>query len=866
VASATAAADEAGGRTVLTSRPLETEAAVAFSGLSDLLADVPEAVYAGLPPPQRSAVLAALLLDEAEGEVDPRAVAAGLRNVLQGDAAGALLVIDDAQWLDPASARALEQALAHVRPGSARLLVAARPAARLPAVAMGGEQLQLPPLGEGALFHVVKDHLGVVLDRGALRALQRASGGNPLHALELARTRHGPGPSALPELVAARLSELPRPTLLALLAAALADTPTVEVVAAARQTRPDALLDVLESARGAGLVVVRGERVEFCHPLFASGVVDTATSSDVRDTHHALALLASDPDLGVRHLALSAPDADAGLADALDAAADRLWRRGAWDAACDLAELAVDRTPDGDVRFGRMLRLGKRLHRTGRPTEAERWLDDVRRNASGGLSWAAGVALGQILVVSGRLDALRPLVEELEAAPLPARLRAVVRLQLAPDLVGRRSGEQLALLASGNALLEGLPDEVGLASERAAGLTSEYERRLFMGERRTDLLTLAEDLERREPSELVMESCVRVRAHDLLLGDHHDEARPLFDRLLHSCAEIGDDVSVPVLLTQWGRLEERAGRWDRAAALVDEGRRSAVGQSQVYDVLLDLQEARLRSLRGDGQHTRARVEAAASALEVVDDDGFSAIAQRVVGESALLVGDHEAAWTALARSAAYEDAAQWHDPGGLLLLGDYVDAALAVGEVEAAVERTAVVRMRAESLGGRENVLAACEYAVLAVLAATGELDEAVAVAPAVIASYDADDRCLLERGRTLLLAGRVYRRAKAKRRAASVLGAAVDLFAGLSCRAYLGQARDELARVGLRPSAPAGLTATEDQVARLAAGGLRNHEIADQVFVSPRTVEAILTRTYRKLGIRSRAELGRALDAVPGD
>jgi DNA-binding CsgD family transcriptional regulator len=869
---ALAAAVDPAGRAVLHTRPLETEATVAFAGLSDLFSTLPGAAYDSLPPPQRAGLRAALLLDHATSSVDPRAVAAGVRSILEAaPAPGILLVIDDAQWLDGASARALGQALAHVRTGAVRVLSASRPDPRQPHL-WNDEQLVLPPLGAAALFHVVQDRLGVVLDRGELRSLERASAGNPLHALELTRAR-GTVPAGLSDLVTTRLAALPRTTGLGLLAAALADTPVVEVLAHVRRIEPAALLDELEPAREVGLITVLGGRVAFTHPLYAERAVEMATPSDVVDVHAGLADAEPEPDLALRHRALARPDQDATLADALTSAADRVWNRGGWDAACDLRALALDREPDPDRRRDLMVDLGRRLHRAGRPAEAERWLREAV--SRGPECWDARLALGHVLAYSGRLDELRPLVDELLAAPLPTRAAAAVRLHLAPDTAGRDPGAQLALVSSANQLLADLSqadgqandgDVPGLARERAAGLGMEFERRLFMGERRGDLLSLAADLEAMEPPDSVLDSWHHFHAHDLLLGDRHADARDRFEALTRRCAEVGDDRSLPVLLGQWVRLEERAGRWGEASRLLAEGRRSAAGQEQMYRLLFDIAEAKLLALRDDPAAALELVTPSVAVAEALADHGLSAILQRVLGDVHLAAGDVSAAWEALAMAAELEDAAQWRDPGGLMLLTAYAEAGVAVDAVDAVEEREKVVRARAERLEARDNVLAACAYARLALLAGRGDLDAAAGAVPEVLDLYDAPHRYAFERGSALLLAGKVYRRAKAKGLAASTLARAVQVFESLPSPVYAARARDELARVGLRPRASSELTDSEHQVALLASTGLRNREIAARAFVSPRTVEAVLARAYRKLGIRSRAELGRALDAIDRD
>ncbi len=118
-----------------------------------------------------------------------------------------------------------------------------------------------------------------------------------------------------------------------------------------------------------------------------------------------------------------------------------------------------------------------------------------------------------------------------------------------------------------------------------------------------------------------------------------------------------------------------------------------------------------------------------------------------------------------------------------------------------------------------------------------------------------------LQRAYAHLTAGRVYRRAKAKTLAHDNPERAVEIYEELGAHGFAGQARVELGRVGLRPRAPDHLTDTERQVADLAVEGLRNREIADRVFLSVKTVEGVLGRAYRKLGIRSRAELAKATE-----
>ena len=144
----------------------------------------------------------------------------------------------------------------------------------------------------------------------------------------------------------------------------------------------------------------------------------------------------------------------------------------------------------------------------------------------------------------------------------------------------------------------------------------------------------------------------------------------------------------------------------------------------------------------------------------------------------------------------------------------------------------------------------------------SGRLDDARSAVTAALNWYDTSP-LRFDRARTLLIAGQISRRAKAKSDARDLLTEAENEFASFGATAWRGQAAAELARVNVRPSAPSDLTETERLVAQLAASGLSNREVADRTFLAVKTVEANLARAYRKLGISSRAELGARMGAT---
>jgi len=148
------------------------------------------------------------------------------------------------------------------------------------------------------------------------------------------------------------------------------------------------------------------------------------------------------------------------------------------------------------------------------------------------------------------------------------------------------------------------------------------------------------------------------------------------------------------------------------------------------------------------------------------------------------------------------------------------------------------------------------------VLAAEGELEKASAALDAFDEAAAAN--LPFDLAWTLLVRGRLHRRAKQRRAAAGALRAALEQFELLGAPLWIERTRAELDRVGLR-RAPDELTATERRVAELAASGLTNREVASKAFMSPKTVQANLARVYRKLAISSRAELGARMSEERG-
>ena len=345
------------GLTVLSSRPAEAERGLGNVGLGDLLEGVIDDVLAALLTPRRRALQVALLREEASGEpVDRRTLAVAMHDALQllSDRGPTLIAVDDVQWLDPSSSRALVFALRRLDGARCILLLARR-------LAEGGHQSELEralppdrvrrlivgPLSVGALHRFLRDRLERSFPRQTLLRIHERSGGNPFFALELASVlpvdvdplQPLPVPETVEEVVAARISALPAAVREALALAAAVGTASESLL-----HRAGVATDALDAAVAARVVERESGMIRFTHPLLSSVLYDDL-GEERRDVHARIAEVAEEPVLRARHLALSTDTPDADVVRLLDAAATLASDRGAPAATAELAEHALRLTP-----------------------------------------------------------------------------------------------------------------------------------------------------------------------------------------------------------------------------------------------------------------------------------------------------------------------------------------------------------------------------------------------------------------------------------------------------------------------------------------------------------------------------------------
>jgi DNA-binding NarL/FixJ family response regulator len=850
------------GARLLVARPTESEARLAFAGLSDLLADVPDELFAQLPEPQRLGLDVALLRAVSARPPERRVVGAGFLTLLRALASESKVVcaIDDLQWLDASSAAVVEFALRRLgeEPVRGVFSVRAMELARAPLRALARdlqvEHLELGPLSVAALHRVLTQELGRTFPRPTLVRIAQAAGGNPLYALEIAREldRRGehdvssrvPVPQDLDALVRARVRALPPEARGALLRAAALARPNTETIDPAD----------LAPAEEAGLVRVEMDgRIEFVHPLFASAVYSAAPAARLREAHRAVADLAADPEERARHLALAATAPDAEVVRELQAAAGHARMRGSPDSAAELTGLALRLLPaDAPARLELQLELAEQLHLASDFSAARALLEELRATLQpGDLRARALLTLVEIDYWRSGESAATTLAEEALADAqdpvLKARCHAAVALYAGTVDVPKAAASARAALA----LLEGVPDpDQGLV---AAALSARVRADLFLGDGfDRETATRALGLEESGPPATVDTRVVFKLGQWLRYVDDFDGARASLERAEQQASEEGDESSLANILLNRVIVATWAGDLPEAAELA-ERMVDAFGQQGVGAEAGDIWRAYVAAYAG-------RVEAVHEAAAKADpgEPMGTALWSRCLGLAELAAGETSSADRHLTEALEVFERVDFREPAIWRVDGDAIEAALAVGALDRAEELLARFEERAARSRIPWNLAVSARCRGL-VLAARGELDAAAEALERAVAEHE---RCPMpfERARTLLVQGRLQRRLKRKREARASLDEAREVFARAGAEAWLARVDDELARVAVR-RAPEELSATELRIAQLAADGLSNQAIAEQVFVSVKTVESNLKRAYRKLGISSRAQLARALD-----
>jgi DNA-binding CsgD family transcriptional regulator len=859
--------DAAGERAyrLLSSRPAEADASLSFAGLADLLAGVEEEVFDLLPEPQREALDAALLRQAARGRPpEPRAVFAAFTTTLRLVATDrpALIAVDDAQWLDGPSARALAFAARRLDGAPVGLLAAVRATgdANVPAAVASVERsewIRLEPLSPGALHRLVKERYGWSLPRPTLLRLHQACGGNAFYAIEIAGALAASGlpdardawpiPEDVRQLVDLRVQHLPALVRKHLLAAAAASHPTTDLFDSA----------TLQSAREAGVVTVgQGARVRFSHPLYAAAIYTATSPAQQRALHAELARLEHDPEERARHLGLAASRPDAEVAAQLEDAADRARSRGAPETAAELEERAFELTPPSDRETaGRRALIAATDHvHAGALARADTLLTALLENA--GHAAIRSSAMRLLAFVRFREESYDQAIGLMHAAAAEAgdipELRAPVELDLTLLPLAASLDHEAARPhgAAALAYAERGSDRALLSHALAVTTMADFLLGDGLDEERLARALELEDLD----EEAVPEVRPTLIAGFLAFytGDF-ERARALLYPLRTRLLERGQDTDLPLLSLHLAWLECSAGDLQAARALADEGLQTAALGGSLTAHALAL-SALLDAHAGNVDQCRHQVQ---EALERMGGAEFCLVVEwssTALGLLELSLGEASAVHRTLEFLTEFYGSREVVDPIHLAFLPDEIEALIALAEVDRAQRLTDLLTAAAVRFD-RPWALATSGRCRALLLAARNDL---LAAADAIEEALAEHERLSmpLEHARTLIVKGQIERRRKHKATARAALEGALAICEQIGARLWAERARAELARLGAGRGAN-DLTPTEERVATLAASGLTNSQVAAGAFMSQKTVEANLSRIYRKLGIRSRAELG---------
>ena len=837
----------AAGHIVLVTRPAEEELRGTMIGLLDLFDEVD-------PDPS-------VLDPDTDLFERGRAVLSTLRRLTE--ASSVVLAIDDVQWLDPISVRSLRYALRRLEDRPVWVVATERTGtadgARLAVLSPERtEELTLGVLPIEAIRQVLTPVV-TRISRPALELVHELSGGNPMYALELARST---------DLNRDRLAASSRQTLDSTLSARLAATPTairnvVQTAAALGPASPERLRavssepDVLERLADAidrGLLTLDDSMlVRSSHPLLGSVALGDMDPEARRALHGRLAEVVTDPDDQARHLALASVDRDASRAADLEEAANRAGRRGAPRVAAELAAHSLRLTPIDDRAALARRAVAEILHRAaaGETGRAIAMIDAIVASLPPGPERFAALTLRVGIDFGSAEEVLAQAQEEADADEL-------VRGRIL-DLLGYMTymyrghlnkARELEVEALAIARRHGDPELEMLASATLAMIT------LLRGDPHPELLDRALELGRQVQNPRLGRWPDVERARQCVWAGHLDEAREVFTALQTMAARSGIEFQRPFRALDMAFVEIAAGRLTVAAVLVDDGLESSLDSGNASMAVWlryadGLVHAHLGSDEGRARHAIAEMRAWGRAQ---GEHTRMLMAHHVAGVLALAKGDGQSAMAELLEGVALGRQLGFAHPGVVAVLPDAIEAATVAGVTDLATDLAAELETQAAALRLPWVDAAARRGRGLATSAA-GEKDGPDRIAEAA-AAFDALGY-RLDAARAWWWHGRALQRTGRRRRAADVLAEARDRFAAMGAAPWAEQAAAELERVA--PGRATGaLTEDEARIAALVAEGRRNREIAADLYVSVATVEAHLTRIYRKLGVRSRTELSR--------
>ncbi len=855
----------------------ETEARLAFAALHQLFA--PIMAYFGKVEPFHRDVLRRVLGFEEGPAPDRLAVSVAALAVLAAvaDDGPLLIAVEDAHWVDHPTREVMMFVILRLAAFDIRAIFARRALSATERVTPGVTMLEVGPLTNAAsaqLLHLLHPDLPPAAQR---QVLQDAAG-NPLAIAELPAalgTKAAIGLEMLPASAsvrtrleatyASRISPLPAATRAALLLTAL-DGNRLERQATAGQPSALSPQDIAEVER-LGLVTRDStwSRLTFRHPLVRSAIVNSASPEQVRAAHAELAAgYRLQPERRVWHLAAATIEPDEGIAAEIEQSAEQVSARGGSGLSVAALRRAAALTPTMRDAARRLQRAAELAAESGQLDAAQELLEQARRHEIDPVQACRGQLTAALLLLRRDGDltgAWRLLMHAFGRRPggVPAAVmddvvQTLIHIALCCADPGKWAALDDIVAGCGGTLAEEVRlsyavfgDLAGAGTAAAVRLRAAFEQ-------------LADDA----PARRVAELC-RIAMRLDVLSDYRPYVRRLIEREAGSGA-----VFHAVSGYEFAAFDcYLSGDWDGCEQTCNEGLDLSIRHGlpisiQGFRTVLGL----LAASRGDVHSAREFSRLIEGWAEPRESGSHLAGSARNQGLAALSEGDYETALHHLTRISAPGEIPR-HAVYAPYVVFDLVEAAVHTGRVEEARAHVAAAdRAGVGTLTSRSRFLHAGARALAAPYSGAGELFRHALASPHA-------EQWPFDHARVRLAFGELHRRNHRSRDARPELRRAADIFARIGATAWQHRAEQELRATGIAvspvPAAPqpdpgtAGLTAQQLQVAKLAASGLSNKEIAERLFLSPRTVSAHLYRTFPKLGISSRSALRDALDALNG-
>jgi len=850
------------GLRVLSVTGIESERDLAFAGLHQLLRPVLGRVE-DLPDRQAKALLGALALSP--DPVPPDALLTGIAVLtLLSDLSeeGPLLVLaDDVQWLDRGSLGTLAFVARRLEAEPVALLLAARGTVPPAGLERDLTELTLEALSTRDAARLLDAQPQPPRGRAREQVLTQAAG-NPMALIELARVIAAdpaagrrwaaeplPPTERLATIISAVYEALPAQAREALLLAAVADTADLTVLG-----MPALTADALAPAEAAGLIRVDTSGPHFNHPLVRSAIYHTVPFAERAAAHRRIAeALRDQPDRYAWHLAAAALGPDERVASLLEETAVQAQRRGGLAAAARALERAADLSRRGDDQARRLLAAANLAVPTGQAD----WVQELAARvlsvtANPELRSVARLRSGWALAWSNRhADALAVLLSvAAEASPSRPEL-AWDALGLAATVAyqtGTQAARDAVLSASGRL------EEQGAGRGGEAGVWLRASMEPFRD--RAEAVAYLRQTARGAPAEIAT-----LGAAAWIIDETELSVTLLREALgrLHT-AGVGGRSGAALSALEWACID--SGRWDEALAAAREACDAAAAYTmETVAASADLATATVFAMRGDHDHVLPHLASALAAVNPAEYRAFAARAHHAAGLAALAEGGFATAYAHLSQLFDGEGTPLHHHVSYLGL----ADLASAAVRAERYAEgRSLVARAMARvdpAPGARLEQLAARARGLLAEPA--GAEDQFVAGL-----SLPSGSTWPFERAQLQLDYGEWLRRQRRINDAKPVLTQALETFRRLGAAPWTRRTEAELRASGVMtqaaptvPSALAELTPQQQEIVILASQGLTNGEIADRLFLSPRTVASHLYRSYPKLGIAGRHQLRDLVD-----